>query len=98
MAQTASDPSRFEGLLGGWGGALGALTGRSVQDQRRQERPAVQQAPQPSPDELIEAVLEMEPKKLRLLAARMYPFISQRIKTELVKDRERAGMITGLHR
>jgi hypothetical protein len=36
--------------------------------------------------------------ELRNLARRIYPYISQRLKVELRRDRERAGMITGLHR
>ena len=32
------------------------------------------------------------------LARRLYPQITQRLKAELGRDRERAGMITGLHR
>jgi hypothetical protein len=32
------------------------------------------------------------------LARRLYPMISQKLKAELGRDRERAGMITGLHR
>ncbi len=35
---------------------------------------------------------------LRKLAAKVYPHISQKIKAEIEKDRERSGMITGLHR
>ncbi|MCU1490671.1 MAG: hypothetical protein JWM85_2076 [Acidimicrobiaceae bacterium] len=38
------------------------------------------------------------PQEIRKLAARVYPFVSQRLKSELARDRERAGMITGLHR
>jgi hypothetical protein len=59
---------------------------------------AAEEALDKAAQKLVDTVLQMEPKKLRLLAARMYPFISQRIKTELGKDRERSGMITGLHR
>jgi hypothetical protein len=41
---------------------------------------------------------EPDEEELRNLAKRIYPYISQRLKVELRRDRERAGMITGLHR
>ncbi|MCU1496032.1 MAG: hypothetical protein JWO62_3796 [Acidimicrobiaceae bacterium] len=39
----------------------------------------------------------MSEEEIRTLANRIYPYISQRLKVELRRDRERAGMITGLH-
>jgi hypothetical protein len=41
---------------------------------------------------------EMSELELRKLASRLYPYISQRLKVELRRDRERSGSITGLHR
>ncbi len=43
-------------------------------------------------------VTDLSQDDLRRLAARVYPHISQKIKAEIEKDRERSGMITGLHR
>ena len=40
----------------------------------------------------------MSTDQVRTLASRLYPHISQKLKAELRRDRERAGMITGLHR
>ena len=50
--------------------------------------------PPPSPP----AQSEPSAQELRKLAARLFPYISQRLKSEIGRDRERAGMITGLHR
>ena len=43
-------------------------------------------------------ISDLSQDDLRRLAARVYPHISQKIKAEIERDRERSGMITGLHR
>ncbi len=99
LKRTATDPQSLQGALGGWPAAMLQIANRPGLGENGQgRRPGETKPPNLKPEQVVESVLGMEPKKLQLLAARLYPFISARIKTELVKDRERAGMITGLHR
>jgi|GEM_PF-3719757 len=52
----------------------------------------------PNKTQSANPILDLSQDDLRRLAARVYPHISQKIKAEIERDRERAGMITGLHR
>jgi hypothetical protein len=89
LKRSATDPNTLGGMLGGFPAALSQIARRPTAEQWGRAG---------SSQQLLDTLMRMEPKKLQLLAARLYPYVSARIKAELVKDRERAGMITGLHR
>ncbi len=61
-------------------------------------QPSPPQDAQKSAPQAPQAPPEMPMSEVRKLAHRIYPLISQKLKAELGRDRERAGMITGLHR
>jgi hypothetical protein len=57
------------------------------------------EAPAPEPVGSAEpSAKDLSSQYLRVLASRLYPHLSHELKTELRRDRERAGMITGFHR
>jgi hypothetical protein len=96
--------------LGKLGGMAGSLFGNYLGGgQQGQEEEGEEEAPTEAPKKIEESKPttsapssstspESSNEELRKFAARIYPYISERLKTELGRDRERAGMITGLHR
>ncbi len=87
----------FRGALAAGGGVLDR-DAQSRWNAHKAEMAQRESAKLLDPAQLGAALDQLEPRQLRRLAARLYPHISQRIKVELGRDRERAGMVTGLHR
>lgn len=75
---------------------IGSWAGNRWEKQRSEERKKLEDAE--TARLAVGAHKEPTPQEMRQLAARLFPYISQRLKAEIGKDRERAGMITGLHR
>jgi hypothetical protein len=89
------------GLLGG---AASLATGLGLRGLQQPKEPTEQRSEEASREEQHserggpQVDPAMSTDGVRQLASRMYPYISSRLKAELGTDRERAGMITGLHR
>jgi len=78
---------------------LGQLAANFIGNPFSRKKPEPEAEPEPEPEKDEPAAEgELTAEAARTLASKIYPYISQKLKAELGRDRERAGMITGLHR
>lgn len=94
IASVLHENDQFGAASGGLGGVrTESIHGRSVVD-RASSGGGIGATRRAS---MRGTVDEKGERENRALAAKLYPYISQRLKQELRRDRERVGMITGLH-